>query len=317
MKGPIESHLVISALGADRPTLVRGLAAAFRDCGCSIKDSRMAVLGSEFAMVLLLAGQWNAIAKAESMLPKLESELEISLQSRRTGPRSDTAGLIPYTVEVIAIDQPGIVHDVADFFARREINVEDLISVSYTAPHTGASMFSLHMTVGIPADSAIAAVRVHGLLRRAQPGRDADPGPLGGVGVPRPTSRSSRSATAIIGCSTCGSARRLAASSLQRWSARAFALRQARSAASGRAPPPPRSTWVASTRCRRRRSPRSAPRASACHRSVRGSAAIVACSQPRSRSVSTPYHARAARARRPRPSSRPPVVRRRPRRSRS
>ena len=46
-----------------------------------------------------------------------------------------------------------------DFFARREINVEDLISVSYTAPHTGASMFSLHMTVGIPADSAIAAVR--------------------------------------------------------------------------------------------------------------------------------------------------------------
>lgn len=159
MKGPIESQLVVSALGADRPTLVRGLAAAFRDCGCSIKDSRMAVLGSEFAMVLLLAGQWNAIAKAESMLPKLESEFEIGLQSRRTGPRPDSAGLIPYTVEVIALDQPGIVHDVTDFFARREINVEDLISVSYTAPHTGASMFSLHMTVGIPADSAIAAVR--------------------------------------------------------------------------------------------------------------------------------------------------------------
>ena len=159
MKAPIESHLVVSALGSDRPALVRGLAAAFRDCGCSIKDSRMAILGSEFAMVMLLAGQWNAIAKAESMLPKLESEHDLVLQSRRTGARPDAAGLIPYTVEVIALEQPGIVHDVADFFARREINVEDLMTVSYTAPHTGAPMYSLHMTVGIPADSAIAAIR--------------------------------------------------------------------------------------------------------------------------------------------------------------
>ena len=158
-KGPVESHLVVSALGADRSALVRDLAAAFRDCGCAIRDSRMAVLGSEFAMVMLLAGQWNAIAKAESLLPKLESEHGLGLQSRRTGPRADAAGLIPYTVEVIAVEQPGIVHDVADFFARREINVEDLMTVGYTAPHTGAPMYSLHMTVGIPADSAIAAVR--------------------------------------------------------------------------------------------------------------------------------------------------------------
>ena len=159
MKGPIESNLVVSALGSDRPALVRALAAAFRDCGCSVKDSRMAVLGSEFAMVMLLAGQWNAIAKAESMLPKLEAELDLSLHSRRTGPRADAAGFIPYSVEVIAVEHAGIMHDVSDFFARRDINVEDLCTVSYAAPHTGAPMYSLHMTVGIPVDSAIAAIR--------------------------------------------------------------------------------------------------------------------------------------------------------------
>ena len=67
--------------------------------------------------------------------------------------------MIPYAVEVVALDQPGIVHDVANFFSRRDINVEDLYTSRYPAPHTGAPMFSLHMTVGIPADSAIAAVR--------------------------------------------------------------------------------------------------------------------------------------------------------------
>lgn len=159
MKGPVESHLVVSALGPDRAGLVCSLTAAFRECGCTVKDSRMAVLGNEFAMVMLLAGQWNAIAKAESALSKLESEHGLGLQARRTAPRTDSDHLVPYTVEVIAVEQPGIVHDVADFFARREINVEDLTTASYPAPLTGTPMYSLHMTVGIPADSAIATIR--------------------------------------------------------------------------------------------------------------------------------------------------------------
>ena len=66
---------------------------------------------------------------------------------------------MPYAVEVVSIDQPGIVHDVANFFARRDINIEDLHTARYPAPHTGAPMFALHMTVGIPADSPIASVR--------------------------------------------------------------------------------------------------------------------------------------------------------------
>ncbi|NCF29492.1 MAG: glycine cleavage system protein R, partial [Gammaproteobacteria bacterium] len=60
---------------------------------------------------------------------------------------------------VVSIDHPGIVYEVANFFSRRGINVEDLYTSCYPAPHTGASMFALHMTIGIPADAAIASVR--------------------------------------------------------------------------------------------------------------------------------------------------------------
>lgn len=155
----METYLVVSALGRDRPGVVDELSKAVLDCGCSIRDSRMAVLGSEFAVVMLVAGNWNGIAKFEGVLPRLRESLSLTLQSKRTESRTGTSSVIPYAVEVVALDHPGIVRDVANFFARRDINIEDLYTSTYTAPHTGAPMFSLHMTVGIPSDTAIATVR--------------------------------------------------------------------------------------------------------------------------------------------------------------
>ena len=90
---------------------------------------------------------------------KLEENLDIKVISKRSEPRIGTENLIPYGVEVVSIDHPGIVYEVTNFFSRRGINVEDLYTSRYPAPHTGASMFALHMTIGIPADSAIASVR--------------------------------------------------------------------------------------------------------------------------------------------------------------
>jgi glycine cleavage system transcriptional repressor len=45
------------------------------DGGCNIADSRMTVLGGEFAILLLVEGQWNTLAKLENVLPEQEKEL--------------------------------------------------------------------------------------------------------------------------------------------------------------------------------------------------------------------------------------------------
>ncbi len=155
----METHLVISAIGKDRPGIVDALSQTVLDCGCNIGDSRMAVLGGEFAVIMVLSGNWNSVAKLESALSRLEKKLDLQVQCKRTEPRTGTDNLIPYGVEVVAVDHPGIVHDVANFFARRSINIEDVYTSRYPAPHTGAPMFTLHMTVGIPADTSIATVR--------------------------------------------------------------------------------------------------------------------------------------------------------------
>ena len=67
--------------------------------------------------------------------------------------------MVPYTVDVVAMDHPGIVHEIADFFATRDINIEEMSTWTYPAAHTGAPMFSLNMTVSLPAGVHIGRLR--------------------------------------------------------------------------------------------------------------------------------------------------------------
>src|SRR5438034_10836003 len=46
----------LSAIGLDRPGIVADLAELIYDCDCNLEDSSMTVLGSEFAVLLLLSG---------------------------------------------------------------------------------------------------------------------------------------------------------------------------------------------------------------------------------------------------------------------
>lgn len=154
-----KTYLVISALGADHPGLVNDLSRAILEHGCNIEDSRMTVLGGEFAAILLVEGKWNTLAKIENVLPELERALGMTIICKRTGPRARTENKLPYAVDVIAMDHPGIVNKLAGFFAERRINIEDMATSTYAAPHTGTAMFAVHMTVGIPADMHIATLR--------------------------------------------------------------------------------------------------------------------------------------------------------------
>lgn len=153
------NHLVLTAVGNDRPGIVNTLTRHIFECGCNIEDSRMTILGGEFAIILLLSGNWNAVAKVENTLPRLGDSLQLNISSKRTEPRRPQPNMLSYLVEALSIDHPGIVHRVADFFSSREINIENLNTASYNAAHTGTPMFSMSLTINIPSDVSIAALR--------------------------------------------------------------------------------------------------------------------------------------------------------------
>lgn len=152
-------YLVLSAIGEDRPGIVDRLAHAAAAHDCNIEDSRMTVLGGEFAVLMLVSGTAAAIADLEKTAPEVGQQLGLMLLTKRTRPKPPQPAARPYRIEVTALDQPGLVHELANFFSSRHLNIEALDTDTYAAPHTGSQMFALHMTVNIPSTVQVAALR--------------------------------------------------------------------------------------------------------------------------------------------------------------
>lgn len=151
--------IVLTASGEDKVGLVEKLTRAINEAGCNIEESRMTAMAGQFAVLMRVTGSWDALAKLESRLPGVGEELGLAIVQRRTRGTKAERPLVPYVVEVSALDQPGIVNSLATFFSRLRINIESLNTDAYPAPHTGAPMFAVRMTLGIPADAHIATLR--------------------------------------------------------------------------------------------------------------------------------------------------------------
>ena len=151
--------LVITASGEDQVGLVEKLTSQITAAACNIEESRMVALGGQFAIIMRATGASGALVKLEGQLASTGQQLGLSINHCRTGARARARAAIPYKVDVVALDHPGIVHSLARFFSERDINIEEVQTNTYPAPHTGAPMFSVNMMVGIPADANIAALR--------------------------------------------------------------------------------------------------------------------------------------------------------------
>ena len=153
------TKLVISALGTDRPGIVDEISNIIYKHALNIEDSRMTVLGGEFAMLLLVSGEPSAIDAIQTQINEIEQALQMRLMIKVTDDTAPIENAVPYAIEVTSIDHPGIVNNISSFFSQRGINIVNLHTESYSAPHTGTPMFALHMTIGISADTSIARLR--------------------------------------------------------------------------------------------------------------------------------------------------------------
>lgn len=156
---PTENHLLINAYATHPESPLLPVTRRIADSGCNLVDARLSTVGRDVSVTALATGSWDAVAKLESMLGRLEREEEMKLVWYRTGPKPEQSNLLPYIVEVIAADKPGILFQLADFFDRQGITIENLQSTRYRAMQTGAEMFSAQVTIGVPANMHIAALR--------------------------------------------------------------------------------------------------------------------------------------------------------------
>ena len=159
MSRAMPQYLVLTALGENSHAAAVQLGRVTRDCGCNIVESRMAALGSEMAAIMMVAGPWDSIAKIEDQLPRLQQELGMALHWKRTESGAQDLSEMPYAIDVVGCDRAGVVYDITKFVSDNELHIQDLHSNTYQAARTGTQMFSLHMTVSIPVNMSISALR--------------------------------------------------------------------------------------------------------------------------------------------------------------
>lgn len=151
--------IVISAIGTDRPGTVQDLSQAILGCGGNILESRMARLGREFAMLLLVTGNWHALSKLEQAMEKLGERTGLQISLKPTEKAEPSAERLPYAIDVISLDQQGIVYELSRFLAGHNIDISEVSTRCYAAAHTGAPMFAVQMNIGVPASLSIAQLR--------------------------------------------------------------------------------------------------------------------------------------------------------------
>lgn len=150
--------LAITAIGADRPGIVNELTEALLDASLNIEDSRMSILGGEFAMIILVSGEQAAHDKFNARKQALEQTLKLNLLIKPTSSnRSDRQQ--HYTINVEGMDNPGIVHKLTHYLSQHQINIINMQTDWQHAAHTGTPMFAVSMQVDIPADKNITQIR--------------------------------------------------------------------------------------------------------------------------------------------------------------
>ena len=155
----MKQHIAVSAVGSDRTGMVHELTRVISDCGGSISESRMAALGNEFAMMMLVSGNWHSLAKLETELNRVAEQLSLSLHLRRTDPKGARNDFLPYSIDAVCLDQTGIVSALAGFCAKRNVDIADVATRTYPAAHTGAQMFAIQMIVNVPAKLPVSQLR--------------------------------------------------------------------------------------------------------------------------------------------------------------
>ncbi|MDJ0910308.1 MAG: ACT domain-containing protein [Woeseiaceae bacterium] len=151
--------IVLSAIGSDRAGIVQDISKVILSCGGNIEESRMTTLGSEFAVLMLVSGNWHTLDRLERGLDKIRDADDLTFAIRPTNERPAREDLMPYMVDVISLDQQGIVFNISNFFASREIEIADVATRRYSAAHTGSPMFAVQMSVNVPNSVNLAHLR--------------------------------------------------------------------------------------------------------------------------------------------------------------
>jgi glycine cleavage system transcriptional repressor len=149
----MHKNFVLTLTGPDRVGIVDRVTGLLFDRGGNVETSRMARLGGEFAMLMLVSMPTERFAGLGADLEALAAE-GYKATTTPAGPTYAEAppGWLPYRIEVHGADHEGIIHEVAHYLSEQGINIESADSETTPAPVSGSPLFAMTARVAVPPD---------------------------------------------------------------------------------------------------------------------------------------------------------------------
>ena len=156
---------ILTAFSQDRPGIVADISQVIYENACNLENSAMINLGGEFAVILLFsplsAGAETKLEEKLSMeCRRLEREKGITAFIRPVSPEKRTfkADIQTKNIYLEGLDQAGIVYKVSRFLAENNINISTLNSEMKLSPESGGTIYSLTLSIEIPAEISLQTV---------------------------------------------------------------------------------------------------------------------------------------------------------------
>ena len=163
---------VLTALGPDRVGIVDDLSHLVARQGGNIEESKMAILGGEFAVIMLVALAPERLDALAADMGAQEETLGLRLALKPTRrPEAPLDGR-PYVLETVSLDTPGIVQSVTALLKVHAIIIEELETLTQPAPWTGAPLFRMRATLILGPSVSLPQLRAD--LAQLEAERDLD-----------------------------------------------------------------------------------------------------------------------------------------------
>ena len=153
-------HVVLTAVGADRPGLVDEVAGFVVERGGNVEDSRMINLRGQFAMVMLVGGGDETVARLRADLESLAGGCAVHAEiTPADAVPASALPALPYKLQTWAMDHPGLLKSMSHLLGELGINIESADTRLKEAPVTGTPLFEMELVLAVPAETAIATLR--------------------------------------------------------------------------------------------------------------------------------------------------------------
>ncbi|MBN1780365.1 transcriptional regulator [bacterium] len=147
----MNTKIVFTLAGPDQIGIVDRITARVLDAGGNIGESRMARLGGDFALIMLISVPTDREGELTEKLASFQKE-GFQTFTRKTVVEevSRYQGWLPFQIRVNGADHEGIINSITHYLASRGINIESMNTDSVQAPMSGTLLFSMEAVVMVP-----------------------------------------------------------------------------------------------------------------------------------------------------------------------